>query len=163
MPVSCRSIFRHLTTTLTVPVNTKCSTLIDNIYKKRNSFVCTYYHILLQFRVAQCAILLTFDFVATLSQHSPDLAQRVVFAGMPFCDLGLCSVTAVLGLSFLANRVRMVPLTGKDQMIMAYGGLRGSIAFSLAVVLDGHIFPQKSLFVTCTIVVIYFTVFVQVS
>ena len=66
-------------------------------------------------------------------------------------------------LSFLANRVRVDPLSNVDQFIMAYGGLRGAIAFSLVTLLDENTFPNKRLFLTTTIVVVYFTVFVQVS
>ena len=66
-------------------------------------------------------------------------------------------------LSFIANRVRVDPLSNVDQFIMAYGGLRGAIAFSLVTLLDKDTFPNKRLFLTTTIVVVYFTVFVQVS
>ncbi|KAA8588522.1 hypothetical protein FQN60_009867, partial [Etheostoma spectabile] len=46
-----------------------------------------------------------------------------------------------------------------DQFIIAYGGLRGAICFSLVFLIDD--FPKKRLFITTTIVVILFTVFVQ--
>jgi len=45
---------------------------------------------------------------------------------------------------------------------MAYGGLRGAIAFSLAIMLDNHI-TQAQVFITATLFVILFTVFVMVS
>jgi len=47
--------------------------------------------------------------------------------------------------------------------VMAYGGLRGAIAFSLAVVLEKHVFPSRQLFITTTIVVVYFTNIVLVG
>ncbi|KAK2181348.1 hypothetical protein NP493_403g07048 [Ridgeia piscesae] len=65
----------------------------------------------------------------------------------------------VIVLSFMANRVRVDPLSNVDQFIMAYGGLRGAIAFSLVSLLDEETFPNKRLFLTTTIVVVYFTVF----
>lgn len=65
-------------------------------------------------------------------------------------------------LSWLLNRRRVVPLSGVDQFIMAFGGLRGAIAFALADLLPIETFPQKKLFVTTCVVVIYFTVFLQV-
>lgn len=46
--------------------------------------------------------------------------------------------------------------------MLSYGGLRGAIAFGLVVSLPvGDLFPKK-LFVTTTIAVIFFTVFLQV-
>ncbi|KAI2653268.1 Na(+)/H(+) exchanger beta [Labeo rohita] len=49
----------------------------------------------------------------------------------------------------------------KDQFIVAYGGLRGAIAFSLAFLLSRDVFPMKDMFLTAIITVIFFTVFVQ--
>ena len=52
-------------------------------------------------------------------------------------------------------------MTFRDQFIIAYGGMRGAICFSLVFLIDD--FPKKRLFITTTIVVILFTVFVQVN
>lgn len=46
---------------------------------------------------------------------------------------------------------------------MAYGGLRGAIAFSMVQMLDGDTVGPRSMFVTTTLVVIIFTVFIQVT
>ena len=54
-------------------------------------------------------------------------------------------------------------LTRIDQFIMAFGGLRGGIAFCLALSLEEELIPEKKLFVTATIIIVFFTVFVQVS
>ncbi|KAJ8254874.1 hypothetical protein GJAV_G00198320 [Gymnothorax javanicus] len=67
--------------------------------------------------------------------------------------LGVLLLTAVM------NKLRRNPVTFRDQFIIAYGGLRGAICFSLVFLIDE--FPQKKLFITTTIVVILFTVFVQ--
>jgi NhaP-type Na+/H+ or K+/H+ antiporter len=64
-------------------------------------------------------------------------------------------------LSFLLNR-RLVKLTFIDQFVMAYGGLRGGIAFCLALSLDEELVPEKRLFQTATMVIVFFTIFVQV-
>ncbi|CAB1320450.1 unnamed protein product [Coregonus sp. 'balchen'] len=51
----------------------------------------------------------------------------------------LCLVSRVLGvigLTFIINKFRIVRLTKKDQFIVAYGGLRGAIAFSLGYLLS---------------------------
>lgn len=46
---------------------------------------------------------------------------------------------------------------------MAYGGLRGAIAFSMVETLNADIVEPRSMFVTTTLVVIIFTVFIQVE
>ncbi|KAL9924755.1 na[+]/H[+] hydrogen exchanger 2 isoform 8-T8 [Glossina fuscipes fuscipes] len=75
-----------------------------------------------------------------------------------------CSVYRVIGviiLSALANRFRLHKLSRVDQFVMSYGGLRGAVAFALVLLIDEGLVPQKNMFVTTTIAVIYFTVFVQ--
>ncbi|XP_048059439.1 sodium/hydrogen exchanger 1b [Megalobrama amblycephala] len=68
----------------------------------------------------------------------------------------LSRVLGVIGLTYIINKYRMVKLSGKDQFIVAYGGLRGAIAFSLAFLLS-----SSSVVLTAIITVIFFTVFVQ--
>ena len=60
-------------------------------------------------------------------------------------------------LTAVANRLRSVPLDYLDQFIMSYGGLRGAVAFALVVLLKQEDFPHRQLFITTTVVVIYFT------
>lgn len=57
----------------------------------------------------------------------------------------------------------MVQLEIIDQVVMSYGGLRGAVAFALVVLLDESKVKEKKLFVSTTIVVIYFTVIFQVA
>ncbi|XP_034747025.1 Na(+)/H(+) exchanger beta-like [Etheostoma cragini] len=74
----------------------------------------------------------------------------------------LCLVSRVLGvigLTYIINKFRIVKLTKKDQFIVAYGGLRGAIAFSLGFLLTNN--EMKNLFLTAIITVIFFTVIVQ--
>ncbi|KAK5883227.1 hypothetical protein CesoFtcFv8_019584 [Champsocephalus esox] len=74
----------------------------------------------------------------------------------------LCLVSRVLGvigLTCIINKFRIVKLTKKDQFIVAYGGLRGAIAFSLGFLLTDN--ERKNMFLTAIITVIFFTVFVQ--
>ncbi|XP_076157727.1 Na(+)/H(+) exchanger beta-like [Alosa pseudoharengus] len=73
----------------------------------------------------------------------------------------LSRVLGVVGLTLVINRFRIVKLTGKDQFIVAYGGLRGAIAFSLVFLLPEDHFPMKNMFLTAIITVVFFTVFVQ--
>uniref|UniRef100_A0A8C3KUA9 Sodium/hydrogen exchanger n=1 Tax=Calidris pygmaea TaxID=425635 RepID=A0A8C3KUA9_9CHAR len=65
----------------------------------------------------------------------------------------------VLVLTFFVNRFHVNTITGKDQFIIAYGGLRGAICFSLVFLLPD--FHRKKLFIAATTVVILFTVFIQ--
>ncbi|XP_061918290.1 sodium/hydrogen exchanger 1 isoform X1 [Entelurus aequoreus] len=70
-------------------------------------------------------------------------------------------VIGVIGLTYIINKFRIVKLTTKDQFIVAYGGLRGAIAFSLGFLLKEEHFPLRNMFLTAIITVIFFTVFVQ--
>uniref|UniRef100_A0A8D0L4R9 Sodium/hydrogen exchanger n=1 Tax=Sphenodon punctatus TaxID=8508 RepID=A0A8D0L4R9_SPHPU len=67
----------------------------------------------------------------------------------------------VFALTQIINVFRTISLTFKDQFIIAYGGLRGAICFSLVFLLPDAAFPRKKLFITADIVVIFFTVFIQ--
>eukprot|EP01128_Nolandella_sp_AFSM9_P000171 TRINITY_DN1032_c0_g1_i1.p1 TRINITY_DN1032_c0_g1~~TRINITY_DN1032_c0_g1_i1.p1 ORF type:complete len:579 (+),score=110.90 TRINITY_DN1032_c0_g1_i1:115-1737(+) len=63
-------------------------------------------------------------------------------------------------LTDIANRSRIQKIHMKDQFIMGYGGLRGAIAFALAFALPEEI-SAKGVFLTTTLAVIWFTVFIQ--
>ncbi|KAL7980449.1 hypothetical protein Chor_001603 [Crotalus horridus] len=75
--------------------------------------------------------------------------------------LKMWSSISVLGLTWFINKFRIVKLSPKDQFIIAYGGLRGAIAFSLGYLLEHQHFPMRDMFLTAIITVIFFTVFVQ--
>lgn len=62
----------------------------------------------------------------------------------------------------MLNRFRLIPLDKIDQVVMSYGGLRGAVAFALVILLDGAKVKAKDYFVATTIVVVFFTVIVQV-
>ncbi|XP_061698465.1 sodium/hydrogen exchanger 2 isoform X2 [Syngnathoides biaculeatus] len=66
----------------------------------------------------------------------------------------------VLVLTQIINPFRTIPFNLKDQFGLAYGGLRGAISFALAFTLPDNV-GRKQLFVTATIAIIIFTVFVQ--
>lgn len=92
-----------------------------------------------------------------------ELGCLTLSTNIPSHTCSLCSlVTGVVGLTYIINKFRIVKLTTKDQFIIAYGGLRGAIAFSLGFLLDSNHFPKRELFLTAIITVIFFTVFVQV-
>ncbi|KAH3812598.1 Na(+)/H(+) exchanger protein 7-like [Dreissena polymorpha] len=67
-------------------------------------------------------------------------------------------------LSYLVNRfasTRVRKISYDEMFMISYGGLRGAICFSLAALIDETAIPAKKLFVTATLFVIFFTVFVQ--
>ncbi|XP_072461409.1 sodium/hydrogen exchanger 3 isoform X2 [Notamacropus eugenii] len=63
--------------------------------------------------------------------------------------------------TWLLNRYRMVQLEIIDQVVMSYGGLRGAVAYALVVLLDEKKVKAKNLFVSTTIIVVFFTVIFQ--
>ncbi|XP_041422152.1 sodium/hydrogen exchanger 3 isoform X2 [Xenopus laevis] len=74
------------------------------------------------------------------------------------------SVYRVIGVviqTWILNRYRMVQLEIIDQVVMSYGGLRGAVAFALVALLDKNRVKEKNLFVSTTIIVVYFTVIFQ--
>ncbi|KAM3615038.1 uncharacterized protein V6R79_022536 [Siganus canaliculatus] len=96
--------------------------------------------------------------VATVDGNH-DWNWTFVSATVIFCLVA--RVIGVVGLTAIINQFRIVKLTTKDQFIVAYGGLRGAIAFSLGFLLNKDHFPKRDMFLTAIITVIFFTVFVQ--
>ena len=70
--------------------------------------------------------------------------------------------TGVFLLTAGANKLRVRKINLQEQFIMAYGGSRGAIAFSMVEMLEEDTVPFRNMFVTTTLVVIFFTVFIQV-
>ncbi|KAM4560462.1 sodium/hydrogen exchanger 2-like isoform 2-T2 [Odontesthes bonariensis] len=66
----------------------------------------------------------------------------------------------ILVLTQIINPFRTIQFSLKDQFGLAYGGLRGAICFALVFTLPDNI-NRRSLFVTASIAVIIFTVFIQ--
>ncbi|XP_038206290.1 sodium/hydrogen exchanger 3 [Zerene cesonia] len=75
-----------------------------------------------------------------------------------------CSVFRIIGvyiLSAVANKFRLHKLNTVEKFVMSYGGLRGAVAFALVLLIDPKVVKLQPMFVTTTIAVIYFTVFIQ--
>ncbi|GAB1866101.1 Sodium/hydrogen exchanger [Camponotus japonicus] len=75
-----------------------------------------------------------------------------------------CSIYRVVGvivLTALANQFRLHKLDKVEKFVMSYGGLRGAVAFALVLLIDPKHVSLQPMFVTTTIAVIYFTVFIQ--
>lgn len=61
----------------------------------------------------------------------------------------------------IANRFRLHQLSTVEKFVMSYGGLRGAVAFALVLLIDPKVVPLQPMFMTTTIAVVYFTVFIQ--
>ncbi len=59
------------------------------------------------------------------------------------------------------QRVRLINF--EEQLLMAYGGLRGAIAFSLATLLEEAHVKHARIFITTSLFIVLFTVFVRSS
>lgn len=66
----------------------------------------------------------------------------------------------VYGLIFFENRARIDKISFKDQFVMAYGGLRGAIAFALSFLLEEEI-ESRGVIITTTLICIWVTVFIN--
>nr|XP_018666770.1 sodium/hydrogen exchanger 3-like isoform X2 [Ciona intestinalis] len=69
----------------------------------------------------------------------------------------------VVGLTFVINYIRLDKINRVDQFVMAYGGLRGAIAFSLVSLTQPEHVPTIKTMICSCIVAILFTSFVQGS
>ncbi|XP_062265685.1 sodium/hydrogen exchanger 3-like isoform X2 [Platichthys flesus] len=70
-------------------------------------------------------------------------------------------IIGVFLLTWILNKYRLVPIGWIDQVIMSYGGLRGAVAYGLAVMLDESKIKEKNLMISTTLIVVYFTVILQ--
>ncbi|GKT32734.1 Na(+)/H(+) exchanger beta [Aduncisulcus paluster] len=69
-------------------------------------------------------------------------------------------------LSLFVNKMRLQPISLKEQFILCYGGLRGAIAFALTLTLEAEVFggeDNKDMIIACALFVVMFTVFLQGS
>lgn len=75
----------------------------------------------------------------------------------------VCLIPGVVVLTKFLNYFRLDKINGVDQFVMAYGGLRGAIAFSLVSLTSADTVPAIKTMVCACIMCILFTSFVQVS
>ncbi|XP_029445782.1 sodium/hydrogen exchanger 3 [Rhinatrema bivittatum] len=75
--------------------------------------------------------------------------------------ISIYRIIGVIIQTWILNRYRVVQLGIIDQVVMSYGGLRGAVAFALVALLDKQKVKEKNLFVSTTIIVVFFTVIFQ--
>ncbi|GMR45719.1 hypothetical protein PMAYCL1PPCAC_15914, partial [Pristionchus mayeri] len=112
--------------------------------------------------LAQSSETVLFLFLGLSTVAMFDVEWDILFIALTIL---LCTVFRTIGViiqcAFL-NRFRGKTFSMVDQFILCYGGLRGAIAFGLASSMASSI-PAKNMFLTATIAVIFFTVFLQGS
>uniref|UniRef100_A0AC35TM14 Sodium/hydrogen exchanger n=1 Tax=Rhabditophanes sp. KR3021 TaxID=114890 RepID=A0AC35TM14_9BILA len=77
--------------------------------------------------------------------------------------IAFCTVYRIVGVVVqcaILNKFRAKKFTFTDQVILSYGGLRGAIAYGMILSMPNSI-KAKSVFMTATIAMIFFTVFIQ--
>ena len=95
-------------------------------------------------------------------KYSKNPEWHVGFIAWSLCFCLICRFLSVYGLVWIANRRRVKKINLQEQFIMAYGGLRGAVGYSLVELINEQL-PPRNMFVTTTIVIVMFTIFVQVS
>ena len=88
------------------------------------------------------------------------VVKKLIFLWVAFCKDYIFRFIGVFGLTYIINKRRIKSITYREQFIMAYGGLRGAVGFSLVTILP-ETNPMKDIFLTTTLVIIFFTVFIQ--
>ena len=106
---------------------------------------------------SDCIIFLYLGIVTISKEHEWhwELVAWTIFLCTILRFISVAIFTAVL------NTTRVYRISFKEQFIIAYGGLRGAVGFSLADILPDNSF--KNIFLTATLAVVYFTVFIQGS
>ncbi|XP_046442645.1 Na(+)/H(+) exchanger protein 7-like [Daphnia pulex] len=123
----------------------------------RKSFTTVKYFIKMLSSTSDCIIFLFLGMVLVNDVHE-------WHTGFVLWTLFLCLAVRFIGvfiLTAIANRFRIKQVSLREQFIMAYGGLRGAVSFSLVEMLLPSDIQPRQMFVTTTLVVILFTVFIQ--
>ena len=89
-----------------------------------------------------------------------------VHVGFLCWTLAFCLIVRFIGVysfTFILNKFRVKPINLQEQFIMAYGGLRGAVGFSLVISLQRQIVPSADMLVSTTLIVVMFTIWLQGS
>ncbi len=86
-----------------------------------------------------------------------DTGWNIAFICWTVLFITVYRVVSVVVISVLLNLYRQSMLTYRHMFVMAYSGLRGAVSYALATSIERN----RDLYVTTTLAVIFFTVFVQ--
>ncbi|XP_050698338.1 sodium/hydrogen exchanger 2-like isoform X4 [Eriocheir sinensis] len=126
----------------------------QNISQK--SYTCVKYFTKMASATSDTVIFMFLGMVLVSDEH-------IWHTGFVLWSVFLCFVYRFIGVFMLTgimNNYRVKKVGLEEQFIAAYGGLRGAVAFSLVNMLNESL-PPRRIFVTATLVVILFTIFVQ--
>ncbi|CAM2105945.1 sodium/hydrogen exchanger 3 isoform X4 [Caretta caretta] len=97
-----------------------------------------------------------------ISAVNPDIwTWNTAFILLTLVFISVYRVIGVVIQTWVLNHYRVVQLEIIDQVVMSYGGLRGAVAFALVALLNENKVKEKNLFVSTTIIVVFFTVIFQ--
>jgi len=88
------------------------------------------------------------------------------YPGFILWTIVFCLVVRFIGVyffTFFANKKRMKQINLQEQFIMAYGGLRGGVGFSLVKMVNKEVIPPADMFVTTALMVVMATIWLQGS
>ncbi|KAK3849232.1 hypothetical protein Pcinc_044001 [Petrolisthes cinctipes] len=126
----------------------------QNISQK--SYTCVKYFTKMASATSDTVIFMFLGMVLVSDEH-------LWHTGFVLWTLALCVIFRFIGvfvLTGIMNHYRVKKVGLEEQFIAAYGGLRGAVSFSLVNMLDESMGPRR-IFVTTTLVVILFTIFIQ--
>ncbi|XP_071950500.1 sodium/hydrogen exchanger 2-like [Antedon mediterranea] len=134
---------------------TQCEYAFANISRKSNITVTYFIKVL----AMTSESIIFFSLGQTLWIHDMLWDHGFMFLTLVFCFI--YRFFSVSLLTRIANCNRVYKIGALEQFIMAYGGLRGAVAYALVIQLKTGNEDLDRLFTTCTLVVVFFTVFVQ--
>ncbi|XP_067911595.1 sodium/hydrogen exchanger 3 isoform X2 [Heterodontus francisci] len=111
--------------------------------------------------LASGAETIIFMFLGISAVNTDIWTWNTAFILLTLVFISVYRVIGVIIQTWILNHYRVVQLEIIDQVVMSYGGLRGAVAFALVVLLDMETIHERRLFVSTTIIVVYFTVIIQ--
>uniref|UniRef100_A0A914QXJ9 Cation/H+ exchanger domain-containing protein n=1 Tax=Panagrolaimus davidi TaxID=227884 RepID=A0A914QXJ9_9BILA len=109
---------------------------------------------------AEAVIFIFLGLSAAVKVKTNDIDWNSSFIGITLAACIFYRSMGVIIQCSILNRFNTKKFSFSDMFVLSFGGLRGAIAFGLVSSISPNI-EAKSLFVTTTMVVIFFTVFIQ--